>query len=436
MSCPYLLEIDEKTHLIHCDKGVHIKFADYFDTKREICCNSFTECKLYLCRQLGAMGIQLPWSEYNAKQLGEIYQKKLEEIEMNEIIETKSEQVVSLELHEQQIINQCRIQAQSFTETGKLLKAIKDGKEYAARGFESFAKYMDEACGTIFPFKSTQAYKYIRVFENYGPRLEQFGTISLDILDMFKDMPAEEFEQLAEKNNLENMSVKEAEELRKELEKANEQLSFLQSTAKEKEEAYEAKLASANGRIKELERENDELDNDYAASADLSNAQETKIQELEAELAELKNRPVEVAVKEPDPEEIQRRVDEELEKNSAAYKKEISKLEKNIAELKEQAESADNIKDGYEKKLQALNDKLDSEKAEADKRVKALEEQLKTTNKADEALVEFKFYFSGIQENLKKFLAVMDKIEDADKKAKFKGAAVQFLEMTLEELKL
>ena len=71
-----------------------------------------------------------------------------------------------------------------------------------------------------------------------------------------------------------------------------------------------------------------------------------------------------------------------------------------------------------------------------DKRIAFEEEQLKTTNKADGALVEFKFYFSGIQENLKKFLAVMDKIEDADKKAKFKGAAVQFLEMTLEELKL
>lgn len=354
---------------------------------------------------------------------------------MNEIIETNTEQV-ALELLEQQIINQCRIQAQSFAETGKLLKKIKDGKEYAARGYESFAKYMDEACGTIFPFKSTQAYKYIRVFENYGPRLEQYGTISLDILDMFKDMPADEFEQLAEENNLESMSVKEAEKLREELEKATEQISFLQSTAKEKEEEYEGKLASAEGRIKELMKENDELDNDYAASADLNNMQETKISELEAELAELKNRPVEVAVSEPDPEEVQRRVDAELEKSAAAYKAEISKLEKNISDLKkEQAESADNIKEGYEKKLQALNDKLDSEKSEADERVKALEEQLKNSGKADEALIEFKFYFSNVQENLKKFLAVLDKIEDAEKKEKFKGAAVQFLEMILGEIK-
>lgn len=414
MSCPYLLEIDENKRVIHCDKGVRMKYLDYFDTKREICCNSFTKCKTYLCRQLAEIGVQLPWSEYNAEKLLEIYQQKLEEVKMNEIIETNTEQI-ALELLEQQIINQCRIQAQSFAETGKLLKKIKDGKEYAARGYESFAKYMDEACGTIFPFKSTQAYKYIRVFENYGPRLEQYGTISLDILDIFKDMPADEFEQLAEENNLENMSVKEAEKLREELEKATEQISFLQSTAKAKEEEYEGKIAS---------------------SADLNNMQETKISELEAELAELKNRPVEVAVSEPDSEEIQKRVDAELEKSAAAYKAEISKLKKNISDLKkEQAESADNIKEGYEKKLQALNDKLDSEKAEADERVKTLEEQLKNSGKADEALIEFKFYFSNVQENLKKFLAVLDKIEDAEKKEKLKGAAVQFLEMIMGEIK-
>ena len=432
MRCPYLHKIDEKKQIIYCGTGT--KYLDYTDIRREICCKSFTRCKTYLCRQLAEIGVQLPWSEYNAEKLLEIYQQKMGGKQMNEIIETNTEQV-ALELLEQQIINQCRIQAQSFAETGKLLKKIKDGKEYAARGYESFAKYMDEACGTIFPFKSTQAYKYIRVFENYGPRLEQYGTISLDILDMFKDMPADEFEQLAEENNLESMSVKEAEKLREELEKATEQISFLQSTAKEKEEEYESKLASAEGRIKELMKENDELDNDYAASADLSNMQETKISELEAELAELKNRPVEVTVSEPDPEEIKKRVDAELEKSAAAYKAEISKLEKNISDLKEQAESADNIKEGYEKKLQALNDKLDSEKSEADERVKALEEQLKNSGKADEALIEFKFYFSNVQENLKKFLAVLDKIEDAEKKEKFKGAAVQFLEMILGEIK-
>ena len=62
----------------------------------------------------------------------------------------------------------------------------------------------------IFPFRSAQAYKYIRVYETYGPRLEQYGAVSLEILDMFRDIPAEEFEQLAEENNFDKISVKEA----------------------------------------------------------------------------------------------------------------------------------------------------------------------------------------------------------------------------------
>lgn len=84
------------------------------------------------------------------------------------IITEQNSELSALEFYEQQIINQCRIQAQSFTETGKLLKAVKDGKIFKAKGFESFKDYMDESCGTIFPFKSAQAYKYIRVYETYG----------------------------------------------------------------------------------------------------------------------------------------------------------------------------------------------------------------------------------------------------------------------------
>ena len=137
---------------------------------------------------------------------------------MNVIIQNcEREQVTALEQHEQQIMMQCNIQAQSFIETGRLLKAIKDGKEYTVRGYDSFSDYMNEACGDMFPFKSSQAYKYIRVYENYGSRLEQFSGIALDVLDMFREFSAAEFEQIAEENDLKNMSVREAEELKKQL---------------------------------------------------------------------------------------------------------------------------------------------------------------------------------------------------------------------------
>ena len=325
---------------------------------------------------------------------------------MNEIATTNENQIEILELHEQQIINQCRIQAQSFTETGKLLKAIKDGKEYSAKGFKSFSEYADAVCGTVFPFKSTQAYKYIRVYEQYGPRLEQYGTISLDILDMFKDMPADEFDKLANEKNLGSMSVKEADELRRELDKANEQISFLQSTVKEKEEALNELDKGCNSLI-------------------------YKNADLEKEIQNLKSRPVDVVIKEPDEAEIEKRVKKRLEESEAEHTAAVDKLNKKIDKLQK---AADKAKD-YEKKLEELNSRLDSERTSSDERVKDLQKQLESASgKADEAMIEYKFYFTNIQENFKKFIGVLDKISDMEKKDKFKGAAVKFLKMTLDEL--
>lgn len=325
------------------------------------------------------------------------------------IISEQNSELSTLEFYEQQIINQCRIQAQSFTETGKLLKAVKDGKIFKAKGFESFKDYMDESCGTIFPFKSAQAYKYIRVYETYGPRLEQYGTVSLDILDMFRDIPAEEFKQLAEENNLESMSVKEAEELKKQLEKANEQISFLQSTIDEKDGEIDGRRAV----IETLEEEKENL---------------------EKEIDELQRRPVDVLIKEPDDGVIAERVEERVKEQTSAHKKEIKELKKNIKELEQQAKSAESIKSDYENKLKELDERLNASKAESDKHIRELEEQLKKAGQADAALIEYKFYFSEMQDNVKNFIGVLDKISDAEKKEKFKGAAVKFLNGVLEVL--
>lgn len=325
------------------------------------------------------------------------------------ILNEQNGEFSALEFYEQQIINQCRIQAQSFTETGKLLKAVKDGKIFKERGFESFKDYMDESCGTIFPFKSGWAYTYIRVYEAYGSRLEQYGAINLEILDMFRNVPVDEFEQLAQDNSLEKMSVKDAKELKKQLEKANEQISFLQSTVNQK---------------------NGEIDGAHACIGTLEEEKEA----LEKELEELQSRPVDVLIKEPDDSVIAERVDEKVKEQTEAHKKEVKELRKKIKVMEQQVNSVENIKSDYESKLKELDERLNASKAESDKHIAELEEQVKKTGQADAALIEYKFYFTEVQKNLKNFIGVLDKISDADKKEKFKGAAVKFLNGILEEL--
>ncbi len=295
----------------------------------------------------------------------------------NRAVTIADEQSAALELHEQQILTQCRIQAQSFAETGKLLKAIKDGKEYAAKGFDSFVGYMDEACRELYPFKSSQAYKYIRVYERFGARLEQVSA-SLDVLDTLRDIPADFFNELSAAGELDGMTVKEAEALKKELEKANEQISFLQSAAKDNE-------------------------NEVAG--------------LERKIKELENRPVDVAVKEADPKKIE-----------TAVKKAESTLKK---EHKKELES---VKADYEKQIEELDKRLAEESRIANERAEELRKQSEA-NGADKERVLITHYLAQAQENLKKFVEALNSVVEPDKKIKYKNIAVGFLEQVAEELK-
>ncbi len=77
---------------------------------------------------------------------------------------------------------------------------------------------------------------------------------------------------------------------------------------------------------------------------------------------------------------------------------------------------------------------MGASKAESDKHIRELEEQLKKAGQADAALIEYKFYFTEMQDNVKSFIGVLDKISDTEKKEKFKGAAVKFLNGILEVL--
>ena len=48
--------------------------------------------------------------------------------------------------------------------------------------------------------------------------------------------------------------------------------------------------------------------------------------------------------------------------------------------------------------------------------------------------VAFKVYFQNIQENFRKFVEVIDTVEDVETKGKFKGAVKTYLNMMLEDI--
>lgn len=299
--------------------------------------------------------------------------------------------ISALEEQESEIVCWAHKQAESILRIGKALKTIKDGKLYTEKGYTSFAEYLENRAFESLKIGQTQGYKYISVYETYGNRLHMPPTANLDVLCELAKLPTDSLEKLEADGRIETMTTKEAQKLRKDLEAAQEQISMLTDTR----QAVEDKLEGTASKLKDKDAE---------------------IARLEKQVRELESRPIEVNAKPSDKEIAKIKKQAEKEAKAAA--------EEAITKATDEAEKA---KESYEK--------LIAEKTSSDERIKALEAKLQSAEKpADEKLIEFKFYFQEVQGNLKKFLNVLDKIDDAEQKEKFKGAAKKFVTAILAEL--
>lgn len=325
----------------------------------------------------------------------------------------------TLETAENEVAYWAGQMAMNILRIGRALKVIRDGELFREGGYESFAAYLDARAFKGWTIGQTQGYKYVKVFERYGSRLESLGCSNLEVLYLLKDAPEEDIEKLSESGELSNMTVADARDYRKELEAAQEQISFLEDTTK--------KTAD------ELRSEQEISDK---LNTDLSDAYK-EIDGLKKELDELKSKPI----------ETQYISDEKI----AEIKKAAVKEAENDLKKEYEARSKDKIKSAVaaeqarfeeeNNKLRDTLDKLTAEKSASDDRIKELEQSLQSTEKdssdkptVDENLIEFKFYFAETQENLKKFLAVIDKVGDPGQREKFKGAAKKFISAILDDL--
>ena len=331
----------------------------------------------------------------------------------------KTEQLpATLETAENEVSYWAGQMAMNILRIGRALKVIRDGELYREGGYESFAAYLDARAFKGWTIGQTQGYKYVKVFERYGNRLETLGCSNLEVLYLLKDAPEEDIEKLSESGELSSMTVSDARDYKKELEAAQEQISFLEATTK--------KTAD------ELKTEQEISDK---LNSDLSDAYK-EIDGLKKELDELKSKPI----------ETQYISDEKI----AEIKKAAVKEAENDLKKEYEARSKDKIKSAVaaeqarfeeeNNKLRDTLDKLTAEKSASDSRIKELERSLQSAEKssdkpaADKNLIEFKFYFAETQENLKKFLAVIDKVGDPGQREKFKGAAKKFITAILDDL--
>lgn len=319
----------------------------------------------------------------------------MEEIKKSEV----STELSALQEQESELLLWARNEVECKLRIGKALKTIRDASLYKEAGFKSFGEYLDNRAFESLKIGQTQGYKYVKAYEVYGNRLHVPNTTNLDVLIELSKMPDEEVEKLEAEGRIEDMTSKEAERLRKELEQANRQISLLNGDIEKALEENKAEIAANQSKTNEaLSKKDDE------------------IIRLKKEIKELEKRPIEVNAKPSDEDIAKIKQQAEAEAKGAA--------EAEISAAKEEAARTAKAYEG-----------LIAEKTSADDRIKELEAKLQSSEKpADEKLIEFKFYFQETQANLKKFLDVINKVDDAEKKAKFKGAAKKFVTAILEEL--
>lgn len=279
----------------------------------------------------------------------------------------------------------------NLIEACKCLKRMRDTKKYEELGYATFGEYTEASLN----IKERQAYTYISTYEKQGEAfLQSNAELGITKLALLSAIPATEREDFVESHDLAGMSVAEVEKLVKENDGRAEQIDLLNDEISDKDE----KISEA----------------------------EQRIRELEDELKAANNRPVEVAVAEPDKETLDKIRTEAA--NAATKEAEKSfKVEKKKLKDDFKAEKDKAVADATEKankEIAELKEKLSTANIAADEaaqRAGDLEKKLAISSSPE--ATKFTFFFDALNEDYNKIIESIsnlkkDSPEIADKYAK------------------
>lgn len=244
-----------------------------------------------------------------------------------------------------------------------------EAKELVPYG--QFGTWVKENTG----YSSSTANNFMRLFQEYGAAqgslfgaelsdVQTFGKLSYTKALALLAVPAEEREEFVRENDVEAMSTRE-----------------LEQAIKERDEACRARDEAEDAAGQAQEERDEAKERAYRAETELQLANK-KIQELE-------HRPVEVAVQEPDPAELQKRIDAAVEdamraaKTAAAEDKKaledkLAAAEQALENTKKEAESwKETASDAVEK----LKDASPEEKAVLEREIAELKKKLAMSDK-------------------------------------------------------
>lgn len=313
---------------------------------------------------------------------------------MNEIIKPNGadlteKQIEAQRLHHK-ILTNGQLAAEALVELAKNLREMRDTKLYIELGYDNFEAYCEEAAH----IKQRQAYNFIKALDEFGQEgLQSNASLGITKLAALATLCSEDREQLMAAVDVETVSTRELEEKIAELKKKCEQLTMDLDTAiteKETDIQTASEAASkADAAIRQLSDEKQKLEN--------------KLADLQEENEQLKNRPIEVAVSEPNEEQLAKiRKEVEAEVKAKSDKK-IEKALKN--------------QQAAEKKSQELEEQI-----------AVLQSAAKKSAPPSERKELLKFHFSNIETAFNAAADIIKSMEDGEEKEKFRAAIRTFMD--------
>jgi chromosome segregation ATPase len=262
-------------------------------------------------------------------------------------------------------------------------------------------------------YSQSTAQNFMRIFDEYGAAQQSlFGPVAesqaLGNLSYTKALallavPREERETFAAEVDAEHISSRELAEAIRERDEARKKAAALAQELEGSQLAIAEAEEQRDAAIDKLMGLNESTKEQMAEDRDT-------IRTLEAKITELESRPIDVAVQEPDPEEVEKRAaelankaKEELEQKAA---KEVGAAEEKAAKaaeaLKKAQEKAKAEREKLEAQLKEAEGKLaaagEADKAEADKLRAEAEQLKKQLAMSNQATVVFKLRFMAWQQ--------------------------------------
>ncbi len=311
--------------------------------------------------------------------------------------------------------------AHSFIEIGRRLVEVK-----AMIPHGEWGDYLKNKVN----YSHSMANNFMRIYERFGTAQQSlFGTElkyqSLVNLSMTKllalcEIPDDEIETFVEEHDVENISSRELQKIIRERDQAVADAKAAKQARDKMQDDMRlanARLTSANAETLNIQQKLEFEKNRADGYQEMLQGQKKKAQaaqeqldKLRLELEEARNRPVEVAVQEPDPAVIEAAAEKAAKEAAAEAKR------KTEERLKKQIQAAEQAKAEADAAVEAAREEQRAAQQRAEELEKQLEKQMKKETAAkNPAIVEFEAHFYAFQNVFDDLCRQLQNLQGEDK---------------------